>query len=46
MNAADTPESVASAARWSTLNYLRHALVLTAWLASLKAFSLFYEQRV
>lgn len=45
MNAADTPKSVAAATRWSTLNYLRHAIVLTAWLAALKTFSLFYQQR-
>ncbi len=45
MDAADTPRSVAAAARWSTLNYLRHAIVLTAWLAALKTFALFYQQR-
>jgi hypothetical protein len=45
MNAADTPASVAAAARWATLNYLRHALVLTAWLAALQTFSLFYKQQ-
>ena len=40
MNAADSPASAAIANRWSTLNYLRHALVLSGWLAALKAFSL------
>jgi hypothetical protein len=45
MGAADSPESVAVATRWSTLNYLRHAFVLAAWLASLKAFGLLHEQR-
>jgi hypothetical protein len=45
MNAADTPASVAAAARWATLNYPRHALVLTAWLAALQTFSLFYKQQ-
>lgn len=45
MRAVDSPESVALATRWSNLNYVRHAIVLAAWLASLKAFSLFYEQR-
>ena len=45
MNAADTPQSVAAATRWSTLNYLRHAIVLTAWLAALRTFALFYQQR-
>jgi hypothetical protein len=39
-DAGDSPASVASAMRWSLLNYGRHALVLAAWLASLKAFSL------
>lgn len=45
MDAADSPESVATATRWSKLNYLRHALVLGAWLAALKAFALFYQTR-
>jgi hypothetical protein len=45
MRASDSPASVATAMRWSTLNYLRHALVLAAWLMSLRAFALFYEQR-
>lgn len=45
MGAADSPESVAVATRWSTLNYLRHAFVLAAWLASLKAFALLHERR-
>jgi hypothetical protein len=35
-------DTVAAATRWSSLNYLRHAIVLAAWLTSLKAFSLFY----
>jgi hypothetical protein len=37
MKAADSPESVAAATRWWRLNYLRHAIVLAAWLASLRA---------
>jgi len=41
MGATDSPASVAAATRWSNLNYLRHAIVLAAWLASLRAFSLF-----
>ena len=45
MGAADSPASVAAATRWSHLNYVRHAIVLAAWLASLKAFSLLYQQR-
>ena len=43
MNAPDSPESAAAALRWSQLNYLRHALVLAAWLASLRAFALFHQ---
>ena len=46
MQRADSPESVAIATRWSNLNYVRHAIVLAAWLASLKAFSLFYQERM
>ena len=45
IRAADSPASVAVATRWSSLNYLRHAIVLAAWLMSLRAFSLFYQQR-
>jgi hypothetical protein len=36
MRMPDSPAAVAAATRWSRLNYLRHALVLTAWLAALK----------
>lgn len=45
MEAADSPQAVATAVRWSQLNYLRHAIVLTAWLSALKTFSLLYQQR-
>jgi hypothetical protein len=45
MAAPDSPESVAVATRWWNLNYLRLATVLAAWLASLKTFALFYQQR-
>jgi hypothetical protein len=45
MGAPDSPDSVAVANRWSHLNYLRHAMVLAAWLASLKAFAVFHMQR-
>jgi hypothetical protein len=41
---ADSPASVAAAARWWNLNYVRHAIVLVAWLAAPKAFALFYQQ--
>ncbi len=40
MRAADAPDVVAVATRWSRLNALRHVLVLAAWLASLRAFEL------
>jgi hypothetical protein len=40
MSAADSPAAVAVAARWATVNTLRHALVLGAWLAALKALTL------
>ena len=44
MRAADSPESAAVATRWRNLNHLRHAMVLAAWLASLKAFSMLCQQ--
>ena len=40
MDTPDSPASVAAATRWISLNYLRHALVLSGWLAALKALSL------
>jgi len=43
LGAPDSPESVAVASRWWTLNYLRHAIALAAWLASLKAFALVHQ---
>ena len=45
MRAADSPEAVAVATRWWNLNYLRHAIVLAAWLMALKAFAVLYQQR-
>lgn len=44
MKAADSPESVAIALRWGRLNYLRHALVLAAWVASLKTLALWHTR--
>src|SRR5439155_5028548 len=35
MRAADSPGSVAVATRWSSLNHVRHAMVLVAWVAAL-----------
>jgi hypothetical protein len=45
MGATDSPEAVAVATRWWNLNYLRHAVMLVAWLAALRTFALFYQQR-
>jgi hypothetical protein len=42
MKAADSPESAGIATQWWRINYLRHAFVLAAWLASLKAFALWH----
>src|SRR5436190_2561055 len=36
----DSPQSGATAVRWLRVNYLRHVLVLAAWLLSLQAFAL------
>lgn len=43
MGAPDSQESVAIATRWSQLNYLRHAITLSAWLASLKTLTVFHR---
>jgi hypothetical protein len=40
MKAADSPASAAAATRWVGLNYLRHVLVLSGWLAALRALTL------
>jgi hypothetical protein len=40
MASGDTPEAAANAQRWMNLNYVRHALVLGAWLAALRTFAL------
>jgi len=37
--AAAAPETVAKALQWTQLNHLRHAILLAAWLAALKALS-------
>ena len=39
-------EAVATALQWAQVNYLRHALILIAWLAALMAFSLSGERRI
>ena len=38
MNAGDSPATRAAAAQWASLDYVRHGLVLVAWLLALKAF--------
>jgi hypothetical protein len=43
LRASDSPQSAATAVRWHGVNYFRHALVLAAWLAALKAFTLVYQ---
>jgi hypothetical protein len=45
LGAPDSPESVAMASRWWALNYLRHGIVLAAWLSALKAFAVFHQQQ-
>jgi hypothetical protein len=40
MKVPDSAAAVARARRWSALNHVRHALVLAAWLASLRALAL------
>jgi hypothetical protein len=44
MKAVDSPEAVAVATRWWNLNYLRHALVLAAWLMALEAFAILRQR--
>jgi len=40
MRAPDSPVAAAAAIRWAHFNYVRHAIVVAAWLASLRAFAL------
>lgn len=37
-------DAVTTALRWNHLNHLRHIMLLLAWLAALKVFSLLYRQ--
>ncbi|YAF98276.1 MAG: hypothetical protein AB3A66_11740 [Nodularia sp. CChRGM 3473] len=39
-------DAVSTALQWVNLNLLRHLIMLTAWLAALKAFSLLYKRTV
>jgi len=45
MQAENSPAATSSAIQWAQLNNLRHFLVLAAWLAALKTFSLLYTHR-
>src|SRR2546430_1250062 len=45
MRATDSPRSVAAATWWWNLNFVRHAIVLAAWVAALQALALFHQQR-
>jgi hypothetical protein len=40
MSAADSPQSVNDAQTWMNLNYLRHALLLGAWIAAMQTYAL------
>jgi hypothetical protein len=40
MQSPDSPEAVASAHSWMNLNYVRHGLLLGAWLAALRTYAL------
>jgi hypothetical protein len=44
MDAPDSPQAIAVATQWWNLNYLRHAIVFTAWLAALRTFALYHQQ--
>ena len=43
MGATDSPAAVATATQWWHLNYVRHAIVLAAWLTSLRTFALLHQ---
>ena len=43
-NSLSGAEATARALHWQQWNYLRHAIVLAAWLTALKTFSLLYRQ--
>jgi hypothetical protein len=45
MRATDSPASRATATQWANLGYVRLAIVLVAWIAALKAFSLLYRNQ-
>ncbi len=45
LDAPDSPAAVATAALWANLNFVRHAFVLAALLAALKAFAVVSEEQ-
>ena len=45
MDSDSSPQAVAQALRWVALNHVRHVIVLVAWLAALRTFSLLYERK-
>jgi hypothetical protein len=44
MDMPHSPAAAETATRWLRLNYVRHALVLAAWLTALKTYALFHQQ--
>lgn len=45
MNTADSPASRSAAAQWATIDWVRHGIVLIAWLLAMKAFALVHTTR-
>ena len=43
MRLPDSPEAVAVAMQWANLNTVRHLILLSAWLAALRAFGGLYQ---
>ena len=43
LTAPDSPQSAGAANRWRRLNYVRHAIVLAAWVAALRTFGLLHR---
>jgi len=45
MEQGRSPDAVSTAVQWMQLNHGRHVIVLVAWVAALKTFSLLYTKR-
>lgn len=45
MDVADTPAARTAASRWAILDYVRHGIVLLAWLLALRAFAELHAMR-